>query len=382
MEKRKTASASMWSVAALLVLAAIGFACTREPATVTETAAQLPYEAMAARMVAALQPEPGERVLLRYDPELMPGLETEVRRQLEEAGAQVGSLPYGEAEDFEQRLSEIDAYIWLPVADQFTSTPPEQAEALGRWLDEGRGRQIHFHWGSGTFGLDGVPGTHSAAYDRVYVDALEIDYQALDQQMEATIAKLRAGTVRVTTPAGTDVRFRVGDRPFTKQNGDASRAAMQSAVVRIQREIELPAGALRVAPLEESVEGTMVIPWARMGGSEVRGIRLQFERGVITRAAAEENEAALRQELEANPALQHLREFALGFNPKLVTPEGERWIAYYGYGAGVVRLSLGDNSELGGAVRGGAARWFFFPDATVRVGGEVLAEAGHLALSP
>jgi hypothetical protein len=117
-----------------------------------------------------------------------------------------------------------------------------------------------------------------------------------------------------------------------------------------------------------------------MGGVEVRGIRLQFERGVITRAAAEENEAALRQELEANPALKHFREFALGFNPKLVTPTGERWIAYYGYGAGMVRLSLGDNSELGGAVRGGAARWFFFSDATVRVGGEVLAGAGHLTL--
>ncbi len=78
MEKREMASASTWSVAVLLVLAAIGFACTRKPATATETAAQLPYEAMAARMVAALQPKPGERVLLRFYPELMPGLETEV----------------------------------------------------------------------------------------------------------------------------------------------------------------------------------------------------------------------------------------------------------------------------------------------------------------
>lgn len=378
MGKRETASASMWSVAALLVLAAIGFACTREPATATETAAQLPYEAMAARMVAALQPEPGERVLLRYDPELMHKLLDETRKQLEAAGAQVSSLPYGEAEDFEQRLNQTDAYIWLPVADQFTSTPPEQAEALGRWLDEGRGRQIHFHWGSGTFGLDGVPGTHSAAYDRVYAEALEIDYQALDQQMEATIAKLRAGTVRVTTPAGTDVRFRVGERPFTKQNGDASRAAMQSAVVRIQREIELPAGALRVAPLEETVEGTIVIPQARAGAAVVRGIRLQFERGVITRATAEENEEALREFLDSGSALKHFREFALGFNPKLVTPEDERWIAYYGYGAGVVRLSLGNNAELGGAVRGGGVWWFFFPDATVLVGEEVLTEAGQL----
>ncbi len=378
MGKRETASASTWSVAALLVLAAIGFACTRELATVTETSAQLPYEAMAARMVAALQPEPGERVLLRFDPELMPGLETEVGKQLEEAGAQVRSLPYGEAEDFEQRLNQTDAYVWLPVADQFTSTPPEQAEALGRWLDEGRGRQIHFHWGSGTFGLDGVPGTHSAAYDRVYVEALEIDYAALDSAMDAAVAKLRAGEVRVTTPAGTDIRFRVGDRPFIKQNGDASKAAMQSATVRVQREIELPAGALRVAPLEESVEGTMVIPWARAGAAVVRGIRLTLERGVLTQVTAEENEEVLREFLDSGSALKRFREFALGFNPKLVTPAGEQWIAYYGYGAGVVRLSLGNNAELGGTVRGGGVWWFFFPDATVLVGEEVLVEAGLL----
>jgi hypothetical protein len=245
-------------------------------------------------------------------------------------------------------------------------------------LDEGRGRQIHFHWGSGTFGLDGVPGTHSAAYDRVYAEALEIDYAALDSAMDAAVAKLRAGTVRVTTPAGTDIRFRVGDRPFTKQNGDASRAAMQSAVVRIQREIELPAGALRVAPLEESVEGTIVIPQARAGAAMVRGIRLQFEQGVITRATAEENEEVLREFLDSGSALKRLREFALGFNPKLVTPAGEPWVAYYGYGAGVVRLSLGNNAELGGAVRGGGVWWFFFPDATVLIGEEVLVEAGQL----
>ena len=44
------------------------------------------------------------------------------------------------------------------------------------------------------------------------------------------------------------------------------------------------------------------------------------------------------------------------------------WIPYYGYGSGIVRLSLGDNTELGGAVGGGYVRWNFFPDASVFVG--------------
>jgi hypothetical protein len=53
-------------------------------------------------------------------------------------------------------------------------------------------------------------------------------------------------------------------------------------------------------------------------------------------------------------------------------------IPYAGYGAGVVRLSLGDNTELGGKVQGGASRWLFFPDATVTVGSTVLVKDGRL----
>ena len=51
---------------------------------------------------------------------------------------------------------------------------------------------------------------------------------------------------------------------------------------------------------------------------------------------------------------------------------------YYGYGAGVVRLSLGDNTELAGNVRGGYVAWMFFPDTTVTAGGETIVKDGRL----
>ena len=43
------------------------------------------------------------------------------------------------------------------------------------------------------------------------------------------------------------------------------------------------------------------------------------------------------------------------------------------YPQGMVRMSLGDNEELGGAVRGLFRRWFFFPDATVEVDGRIVS---------
>lgn len=340
---------------------------------------QASYARMARRIVEALRPSAGERVILRFDPETMAALEPVVRKLLEEAGAVVETLPYRPAPDLAERLNRADIYVWLPAGPRAV-TPQNEAQLLRVWLDSGKGRQVHFHWGDGTRASDGLNASHSAAYDQIYLDALDIDYKALDAQMERAISKLRSNEVHVTTQAGTDIRFRVGDRPFCKQNGDASKARMRTARVLIDREIELPAGALRVAPLEESVSGRMVIPSARIRDVEVKDIRLEFSKGVLTGASSATNEQALRSYLDSGPGLKSFREFALGFNPKLVTPRSEQSVAYYGYGAGVVRLGLGDNSELGGKARGFPVRWLFFQDATVRAGDEVLVERGRLVL--
>ena len=110
------------------------------------------------------------------------------------------------------------------------------------------------------------------------------------------------------------------------------------------------------------------------------GLVMTFAKGKLTTFTARAGKEGVEKELaSAGPAGRSFREFALGFNPLLAIPSsGERWIPYYGYGAGVVRLSLGDNTELGGKVTGGYVRWNFFTDATVRVGERVWVEAGKM----
>jgi hypothetical protein len=144
--------------------------------------------------------------------------------------------------------------------------------------------------------------------------------------------------------------------------------------------VELPAGAIRVAPLEESVNGTIAFPPTVWGETTVQGLVLTIEAGRVVGVAADSGVEAVTAELDsAGPAGRAFREFALGMNPLLAIPDAEpRWIPYYGYGGGVVRLSLGDNSELGGNVTGGYVRWNFFTDATVTVDGEVWVEDGRL----
>lgn len=347
-------------------------------ATVAASAQQsIPYPALARRIVTALAVEKGERVLLRYDPSTLGPLEPEVKAQLEAKGAKVESLQYGPATDLAERLARTDIYIWLPAGDK-AETPADQRAVLAKWLDEGRGRQIHFHWNGGTRDADGLVVPHTAAYDAVYASALDIDYAALSRRQDAAIALLRSGDVHVTAPEGTNLRFKVGDRPFNKQDGDASRARMAKARVRVDREVELPAGVLRVAPIESSVNGVIVIPKARFGDVVVTAARLEIASGVVIRSSVATGGDALQAFLKSAPGASKFREFGLGFNPKLVVPRGGTALPYYGYGDAVVRLSLGDNEEIGGEVRGDGVRWLFFPKTTVTVGSTTLVKDGKL----
>jgi hypothetical protein len=338
----------------------------------------IPYDRLTSRIVAALKVEPGERVLLRYDPQTLGPLDPVLRKALEGKGAKVETLEYGPATDLAARLDRTDIYVWLPAGEK-AQTGADQRELLAAWLDAGKGRQIHFHWAGGTVDPDGLAGEHSAAFDRIYVDALDIDYAKLSAAQDRVITTLRSGEVHVTSPAGTDLRFRVGDRPFNKQDGDASKARMATARVRVDREIELPAGVIRVAPLEPTVNGTIVIPAARFGTAKATGIRLEIEKGKVVRARAASGDEALQAFLKSAPGASQFRELGLGFNPKLVPPPGSPYLPYYGYGDAVVRLSLGDSTEIGGDVRGGGVRWFFFPDTNVTVGGTAVVTKGRLA---
>jgi len=256
--------------------------------------------------------------------------------------------------------------------------------ALQDLLREGRGRTVHFHWleNGSAFPIPGQPLPPLHVIDATYQKALlNTDYKALARIQQSFEESLRGEEIQVTTPLGTDLRFRVGSRPVNHQDGDASRARAESGITLIDREIELPAGALRVAPLEETVEGTIAFPPSQWDSRPVVGLKLRFAEGRVVNISADSGLTAVEAEMNgAGPAGRSFREFALGFNEELAVPDRNPWIPYYGYGAGVVRLSLGDNSELGGTVTGGYVRWNFFTDATVTVGDQVWVRDGKLLL--
>lgn len=277
----------------------------------------------------------------------------------------------------------VDVAVMMPEAQA-----GEAYLAMQDVLRGGRARTIHFHW-EGAYEADGIMipsvGDSAGSVPRDVIDALyqkallETDYAALGDRQRTFEQAMRGAEVRVTTPAGTDLRFRIEDRPVTRQDGDASAARAAEARNLIDREVELPAGAVRVAPDEESVSGTIAFPPGVWGGRLVDGVVMRFEHGRVMGMSDGDGYDAVRSEIEAaGDAGRSFREFALGMNPLLPVSGDGAWIPYYGYGAGVVRLSLGDNSELGGKVGGGYVRWNFFTDATVTVGDDVWVRDGRL----
>lgn len=349
---------------------------------------------IATTMVARLNLRAGERVLLVAVPGRSDALIPELRERIRSAGAtDLGALASrgvadpawateftrgapATREELAKWLATVDVAIMMPGA---TVTDAAYA-AMQDVLRTGKGRTIHFHW-EGAYSIDGSPIDITPAIAAMYSAVLrDTDYRGLAAAQSAFERAVRAAPVRVTTPAGTDITFRIGDRPVTKQDGDASAAHMRSARNLIDREIELPAGAIRTAPIEESVNGRIAFPPSVWGRERVEGLVMTFVNGRVTEWSTRTGRQAVEAELsQAGPGGRAFRELALGFNPLLAIPtSGDRWIPYYGYGAGVVRLSLGDNTELGGTVGGGYVRWNFFIDATVTIGDRTWVQDGHL----
>ena len=361
----------------------------------------LDYPALAQQLVRNMALQPGEKVLLLSHPGDFAPLIPLLRQAVVRAGGVdlgswqvLGEVPPGLDRDAAIKsvkasraallpfLREVDLAVMLPGA---APSDPEYA-AMQDVLREGRGRTIHFHWSAGgtpsAYPVPGHPLPSREVIDATYQKAvLQSDCRAIGEVQRRFAAALRSGEVHVTTPAGTDLRFRAGDRPVNLQDGDASAARASKGRILIDREIEIPCGAIRVAPLEETVEGTIAFPPGQWANRDVEGLMLRFSKGRITDVRARSGQDAVEAELqEGGEAARSFRELALGFNPELAVPADNPWIPYYGYGAGVVRLSLGDNSELGGKVTGGYVRWNLFTDATVTVGDQVWVRDGKLTV--
>jgi len=345
----------------------------------------------------ALKTQPGERVLLHADPTYFPELTEQVRIEITRAGAVevAAMLLYSPALDAVRRqlrrredpalrrleddalravFATADIYIWLPTSWAYNVWQTE--EILTTW----RGRSIHFHWI-----MDVVDPVVFRAFSVQYERALFIDYAALADRQRRLVDALRGRRIRLMNARGTDLVFTIPRQAhFHLGNGDASRAFIEAHAAPSSardREVELPCGALRTVDVE-GAEGQLVVPEQTFGGRFVGTLRLEWKGGHIKAISSDHHARHVVALWEQETGdRDRIGEFNLGVNPELRPQPGIAQIPYFGYGAGVVRVSLGDNFESGGRHRSTFHHWLFLTDATVTADGQTLVDQGELVLA-
>ncbi len=389
---------------------------TTDPFPIPEYAGLEPTHALdwpaMARLVVCqvLRLAPRERVLLSANPYFAGAMLDAVRAEIQRAGAiELATLlhwtpvltgirtPAGRRPDPDGALVEdravrdlfqlADVFIWLPHDGRgpgATYTVGQTEWAMETW----QGRALHFHWFHDPNDPDPASPSNRAI-DRVYQEAiLRLDYPALERTMRGLTARMAETTVRVTNPAGTDLSFRTTAR-FHQNYGDASRQRVAGARSVRDREEEIPCGALRTIPVGDSVEGMIAfdrpfgyaaeghgLPFDRfMPG----GLRLVFERGRVVRLETGGDQAALARLWDRETGdKDRLGEIVLGCNPLLRPVAGSTFQPYHGFGAGALRLTIGENGESGGSYRSSLHRWLMLLDATITVGGRMIVDGGRL----
>jgi len=81
-------------------------------------------------------------------------------------------------------------------------------------------------------------------------------------------------------------------------------------------EFNMPDGEVFTAPVDDSVEGYVYFNYPLLRqGKMIRDIQLYFEKGVVVRAQASENQDFLEEILNTDAGARRLGEFAIGLNP-------------------------------------------------------------------
>ena len=342
----------------------------------------------------SLKTQRGEKVIIHADPTYFPALTEQVRIELVRAGAvevTVSMLNSGALEavrrshrrredpglaEMEDRAMALvfglaDIYIWLPTVWSFN--PGQTEKILKTWP----GRSIHFHWV-----MEPNDPVEFRLLSQMYERAIFVDYASLDARQQEIIAALCNSTVHITNPAGTDLTFDLPQAHFHRGNGQASKefiASYSRTGSARDREVELPAGAIRTVDIT-GAQGQLVCSDESFFGRPVGTLVYTFQDGHITAVESQHH----NDYVQAMWGIQsgdkdRIGEFNLGVNPSLtLLPDYPKIIPYFGYGDGVIRLSLGDNQESGGGNTSSYHHWLFLTNANVEAGGKTLVEGGKL----
>lgn len=366
-------------------------------------------ETMAPALVQSAQIKPGQLVAIHGGPQMVPAMEAMAIAVQKRGGfplllldspavthsyfadvpeQYLGRTP-GAWQDFQ--ATGVDVDFQLPVFENFLQTLSDvPAERQGKVVAAFTASQTELTARQNRnrtkrLNIVGPPGAADAeqaridpaTYSRLYNQGLDADYQRIAQSGRRIQAALRgARRVRITTPDGTDLSFAVGNHPVIL---DAGMTQLGTEGLLAERTAQLPGGAIRLAPMETSVTGTIHAPNDQCD-HPVKDEVIEVREGMPESVHAASDEACVKA------AVQRAGRFGwveIGLNPALRVndPKANLVSTLLDLGAGAVTVNFGTNQELGGANKTASGGWFIvLPRATIEADGKLVVRNGELAM--
>ena len=252
-------------------------------------------------------------------------------------------LPIGETL-YEVASSVTDDAVLLryPPGEQHGTEPPAPVAAAmadadvvlaptTKSLSHTRARKRACEAGARAATLPGVT-------EAVMIAGLDADYEAIERGCREVLAQVEgADEIRVTTPAGTDLTVRPGDREWLTDTGMVHDAGDFS---------NLPAGETFVSP--ETATGTYVVDGTMMPhGLVPEPLRFEVDDGYVTQISDD----AVREQVDAGradvgDAAANLAELGIGANVGVTELVGS--VLLDEKAAGTVHVAIGDDASIGG----------------------------------
>lgn len=207
--------------------------------------------------------------------------------------------------------------------------------------------------------------------DTMIRGAVTVDYYQMREVANRVAKRMNeANTVRVTTPAGTDITMSLAGRKSLVLAGFAQEPGQLGGLVT---------GEVAMAPVEGTANGVMVNPFSI---DAIGVIHDPFHLKVVDGKVQEVSGGLEAHKLRDVFARQdenatNIAEFAIGVNPEAriigIMNEDKRRL-------GTVHIAIGDNMTLGGKVYSNIHYDILFFEPTVQLDDKIVVEKGTLKI--
>lgn len=211
--------------------------------------------------------------------------------------------------------------------------------------------------------------------NKIFWNTMDINHEKLYEFNEQLMKKLEGKKLVRITGKETDLEFLIQGRILLNDCGLVEKERRSY--------LNLPAGEVFVAPVENSAQGEIYfdLPCMWHFGKQVKGVWFKFKNGKLVDYQIEKGEENFEDVLKnASGAKDRIAEFGIGTNPR-AKPTGGLTIVDEKI-LGTIHLAIGKNIAYGGK-NDSTIHWDFFKDMSkgeVEVDGKLLLHNGKLLL--